>query len=141
MKTNTVIIIAAAVVVLVIVGAVGAYFLLLQNQPKAEAPVKTYSYSIGDFIATNIKDSRRVIKVDLTLEIIDGSKDKDIAYLDEKNSLIRDTIIGILRSRTLEDYNKPDVEESIKKDIIDSLTISLDFEKITSVYFREFILP
>ncbi len=138
------IIIVALVLVLIMVGGgLFAFFYITSlNANKEDAPPKTFAYSTGDFIATNCKDSRRLIKAVTVLNVIDdGKKTKDTQFLTDNNATIRDIIINILRSKTVDEYNTEGIEDQVKLEIIEGIKQELSFDKVYSVSFSEFVMP
>lgn len=101
---------------------------------------------IPDSITVNLlpgKDNKKhiaVVKVQIGL----NSKDKEFKKLKletlvtENITVIRDSIIGILRNKTYEELEKPDSIAMLKQEILSSLQEMFGTNAIVEVFFDEF---
>lgn len=163
------IIIVVVLVLIIALGAVAAILLMSDdeedataNQPAAKvqsAPAtqtKTKSYSsatmqqgrklsqIGvlyplDTFTVNLKsdNGRRYLKVTMDLEL---SGQELTAEMDNKTAVIRDRIIRILTSKTLEEVSSRKGKDKLTQQIKDTLNGMLDDGQILGVYFTEFVI-
>ena len=163
------IIIIVVLLLIVILGAVAAFLLLSDDEeadtqtakaPSAQiqaAPQQTKrSYSsatmeqsrklsqIGvlyplDTFTVNLKsdNGRRYLKVTMDLEL---SGQELTAELDNKTAVIRDRIIRILTSKTLEEVSSRKGKDKLTQQIKDALNAMLDDGQILGVYFTEFVI-
>lgn len=104
---------------------------------KGEPPPEYDQYSPGDFFVTNVKDSNRLLKTSVVLEL-DSKKMQD--ELKDKNTLIRDTIIFILRELDETDVRSPDVQEKLRVQLKDALNKQLGTEHIIGILFNDFVM-
>ncbi len=164
-----IIIIIIVLLLVILIGAVVAILLLSDDdeeavqtttQPMAKtapAPTtQTRSYSsvetqgvrklseIGvlyplDTFTVNLKSDsgRRYLKVTMDLEL--DTQDLT-AELDQKTAVIRDRIIRILTSKTLEEVTSRKGKDKLTQQIKDTLNAMLDHGQIKGVYFTEFVI-
>jgi len=76
-----------------------------------------------------------VAKIDLEQE-----NEEMTAELDKKVSLIRDIIISILSSKTVEEISTPKGKEKLKEEIINQINKYLEDGEIKRVYFTNFVI-
>ena len=163
------IIIIVVLLLIVILGAVAAFLLLsgddeesasttkAQTQKVQSAPAAPrHSYSsatmeqskklsqVGvlyplDTFTVNLKsdNGRRYLKVTMDLEL---SGQELTAELDNKTAVIRDRIIRILTSKTLEEVSSRKGKDKLTQQIKDALNSMLDDGQILGVYFTEFVI-
>ena len=135
MSKKTIIIVVIVLVIAIIVGmAVGVLFWKKANSGEKE--VVKYNLTV-DEMYSNIKDSKRIIKMKITIESIDP---KSIEKLTEKTFLVRDEVNKIVRNKTDDELEGADGQKNLQKEIKDNLTILFEDETITNVYFNEFII-
>lgn len=135
MKKNLIIIL----VVVLLAGAAAAYFLFFNNQP-AE---KVYSYyEPGDYFVTNIKDSRALIKTTIVLELHAPQNQMDTinAYLKENNHILRDIIVFTLRSKTEEELRADNIDQTLREEIVKSISEKMGIDYISNVYFNDYVI-
>lgn len=131
MRKNIIII----VVVLVIAGA-AAYFLFLQPPPEPE----TMFYSPGESFVTNIKDSVRLLKTAVVLELITADTEKVTEYLTENNHVIRDIILSTLRNKNEEELRAQDIQDELREEIKASISDKMGIDYLQKVYFNDFVI-
>jgi len=165
---NTLMIIIIAVLVLIIIGGGLAAFLLMgddeeiQAQPQQVAPqtqeVRSSSRSrsnsaamdsrklsdIGilyplDTFTVNLKSDqgRRYLKATISLEL---NGEELSLELDNKSPVIRDRIIRILSSKTLEEISSKKGKQKVSDQIVDTLNSMIVDGSIKSIYFTEFVI-
>ena len=110
-------------------------FFLFMNKP-AEAAVISY-YSPGDYFVTNIKDSTRLLKATIVLEL---STDKQEEFLTENNHIIRDIVLFTLRERTEDELRSDGIEQELREDIVSRLGEELGIDCLTTIYFNDFVI-
>jgi len=130
MKKKIIIIVAAAVLVL---GGVALFLFLPKPEPE---PVITY-YVPGEFFVTNIKDSTRLLKTTIVLEL---TTDQETEYLTEHNHIIRDIIVFELRQKTEEELRALDVNTTLRKEIVDELSKQMGLDYIQNIYFNDYVV-
>jgi flagellar FliL protein len=162
------IIIIIAVLTLVVIGGVVTAFLLMSGddeaqvtpttQPqykeqssransrsKRETVVNTRRLSdIGilyplDTFTVNLKSDsgRRYLKAAISLEL--NGEELSIE-LDNKSPVIRDRIIRILSSKTLEEISSKKGKKKISQQIIDTLNAMIVDGNVRGIYFTEFVI-
>lgn len=92
-----------------------------------------------DIFTVNIRSEsgKRYIKLEANLELQD---DKAAQELDFNKALIRDIIIRILSSKTLENISTIEGKEKLKEDITNELNMRLKHGKIKNIYFTDFVI-
>ena len=163
------IIIIVVLLLVIILGAIAAVLLLSDDEeesaptqttqkqiPQKAQPTQQHAYSqsgleqtrklseIGvlyplDTFTVNLKsdNGRRYLKVTMDLEL--SSQDLT-AELDNKTAVIRDRIIRILTSKTLEEVSSRKGKDKLTQQIKDALNAMLDNGQILGVYFTEFVI-
>lgn len=131
MKNNIIIII-----LLVIVVAFGSAFLYFNYTSK---PTKTvyYNYSPGDEFVTNLKGDDKFVKAGVELEVYDKNV---LNELKDQNSKIRNLILQILRNKAPQDLEGSEGQIKLQNEIKGEINKILGADKITNVYFDDFIV-
>jgi flagellar FliL protein len=95
-------------------------------------------YPIDTFTVNLKSDSgRRYLKVTLSLEL----EGKELSLeLDSKTAVLRDRIIRILTSKTLEEISSKKGKQKIENQIMDTLNAMITDGKIKGIYFTEFVI-
>ena len=160
------IIIIVVLVLIIIIGGVIAFMFMgddeeqVQNAPQVqEQPVhktqrsssSSSSYNnarplneIGilyplDTFTVNLKSDagRRYLKVTMSLEL----EGEELSLeLDAKSAVLRDRIIRILTSKTLEEISSKKGKAKIETQIMDTLNAMITDGKIKGIYFTEFVI-
>lgn len=126
------------IVIILVVGAAGAYFFL--NDKPAE---KVYSfYEPGDYFVTNIKDSKALIKTTIVLELHADEKELEgiNEFLKENNHILRDIIVFTLRSKTEEELRAQNIDETLRTEIVKSISEKMEIDYISAVYFNDYVI-
>ena len=135
MSKKTIIIVVMVLVFAILIGiAVG--FLFWKKANSGEKEVVKYNLTV-DEMYSNIKDSKRILKMKITIESIDP---KSIEKLTEKNFLVRDEVNKIVRNKTDDELEGADGQTNLQEEIKSSLISLFEDETITNVYFNEFII-
>lgn len=147
-----IIIIVALVLVLLIVGAVVAILSggddeqRQDNAPSAkEKPRNSMDsmqvgpmFPLDSFTVNLLSDSgRRYLKVQLNLEL---DAEEVAAELESKTAVVRDTVIRLLSSKTLEEISTAKGKDNLKEQIINQLNLRLRDGNVRNVYFTEFVV-
>jgi len=153
-KSNLVLIIIAVVLVLVL-AIVGVVVVMLaggddepQNsgsQMQKEKPMKMMDamevgpmFPLDTFTVNLLSDSgRRYLKVQMNLEL-DG--EELAAELESKTAVIRDVVIRLLSSKTLEEISTAKGKDKLKEQIVNQMNLRLRDGNIRNVYFTEFVV-
>jgi len=159
--SNLILIIIVVLLVLVLaVGGVIAYLMLSsgeeeqnpeveQKQEKVEEEKKKPRKKVDDLtvgpmypldkFTVNLlsqNGSRYIVaKIDLEQE-----NEEMTVELDTKVSLIRDIIISILSSKTVEEISTPKGKEKLKEQIVDQINKYLEDGEVKRVYFTNFVI-
>ena len=95
-------------------------------------------YPLDTFTVNLLSESgRRYLKVELNLEI-DG--EELTAELDTKKPLLRDIIIRILSSKSLEEISTIKGKEKLKEQIVNDINMRLKDGKVKNIYFTDFVV-
>ena len=147
-----IIVIAALVVVLLIVGVVvvmlsGGDDEQSQSSSKSakEKPMKNLDamevgpmFPLDTFTVNLLSDSgRRYLKVQMNLEL-DG--EELAAELETKTAVVRDIIIRLLSSKTLEEISTMKGKDKLKEQVVNQLNLSLRDGNVRNIYFTEFVV-
>ncbi len=157
------IIIIVVLFLIIIIGGIVAFMLMgddeadMQDSPKQEKSVKKkkkksnmeYDDSrqlseIGilyplDTFTVNLKSDagRRYLKVTLSLEL----EGEELSLeLDAKSAVLRDRIIRILTSKTLEEISSKKGKQKVSEQIVNTLNSMISDGEIKGLYFTEFVI-
>jgi len=103
----------------------------------AAAP-KEYAYSVGEFLV-NLDEPGYKRYVKATVFIASDNKNIE-GELAEKMPKVRDAIIGILRSKKIDDLNTTVKTDAVKREIKDKLNMIFVSGKLTDVYLNDIII-
>jgi flagellar FliL protein len=149
------IVIIVLLLILLIVGGLVAYFLLSgdedqqANQPQAPQKVEKKKnveslteigpiYPLDQFIVNLVSNnSSRYLKCKIDLELDSPDLQKEV---DKKLPAIRDLIIRILSSKTVEEIQTAKGKEKLKEEIKRKINEILTTGEIRHVYFTEFVI-
>ena len=92
-----------------------------------------------DTLIVNLSGSngRRYLKAKINLDAKDGEVKK---MIETKSVQIKDRLISILSSKTLEDIDGLEGQENLRKEIKDAVDVVLKVEGVLQVYFTEFVV-
>lgn len=140
MKKNIILIAVIILLLLVIVSGIIIYMIFNTPKEVKEEPIKIdknlMMVTIGNSFVNNVKDSKKICKLTLKLEI-----DKEVAELvTYRESEIRDKINALLRAKTEADLEGKEGQEKLQTEIIATIQKIINSKKIKSVYFDEFIV-
>ncbi|HHT9111925.1 MAG: flagellar basal body-associated FliL family protein [Planctomycetes bacterium] len=82
-------------------------------------------------------NGRRYLKAKINLEAKDGDVKK---VIEAKSIQIKDRLISIISSKTLEDIDGLEAQENLRKEIKDAVDVVLKVEGVLQVYFTEFVV-
>lgn len=145
------IVIIVLLLVLLIVGGLVAYFLLSGGDEEQVEPQKVEKkkkvsnmteigpiYPLDRFIVNLLSNnSNRYLKCKIDLELDAPELQKEI---DKKLPAIRDLIIRILSSKTVEEIQTSKGKEKLKEEIKRKINEILTTGEIRNVYFTEFVI-
>ena len=95
-------------------------------------------FPLDNFTVNLLSDSgRRYLKVQMNLEL-DG--EELAAELESKTAVIRDVIIRLLSSKTLEEISTAKGKDKLKEQIVNQLNLRLRDGNLRQVYFTEFVV-
>jgi flagellar FliL protein len=95
-------------------------------------------FPLDNFTVNLLSESgRRYLKVQMNLEL---SGEELGVELDTRKAVIRDIIIRLLSSKSLEEISTSKGKEKLKDQIVDQLNMRLRDGHINNVYFTEFVV-
>lgn len=112
------------------------YFAAQKKVNQKPKETTTYTYSIGELYA-NVKDSRKILKVNLDVEI---KNEKLTEKLNNKRSKITNNILELLRSKNEAQLSGDEGQQELRKEMLKSIKLVIPSEDIMDVYFIEFII-
>jgi flagellar basal body-associated protein FliL len=134
------------IVLMLIGGAAAAYFILLNDDGKAMEEIRT-PYVPGEYFVTNVRRSgpddytTALVKVSVVLEVDRELEDTEFfAFLDEKQYIIRNKIVFMLRDKTEEELRANDVQQALANEMMTELNQTLGIENIKGVYFTDYVV-
>lgn len=132
-------VILLSVIGFIVTGAVfaGAFYIATNRSTEAAVKeVKTFDYAIGELYG-NINESRKILKVNISLEITD---EKLSDRLEAKKPKMRNDILELIRSKNESELAGDKGQQMLRSEILESVKQMMATEKITNVYFIEFII-
>lgn len=138
MSTKKILLIAiiSLLVLILIVGSVIGVMLIRKNTPAKDTIREVHYYNIGD-LYSNLKDSKRIVKLKMTLELADKSL---IEEMDQKSFLVKHEINEIIRNITEKEIEGKEGQKNLQKLITDQLGKVFETQNIINVYFEELIV-
>jgi flagellar FliL protein len=137
-------IIIAAIVLLVGAGGFFGYSLLKKNPEAKAATKKTEKVSIicpfKSFVVNLLDKSgveKRYLKVTLEAEV---GKEEDKQLIDTNNAQLRDSILLLLSSQTMEDVNTMEGKLALKQELLERMKQILGEGVVRRIYFTEFVI-
>jgi flagellar FliL protein len=148
------IVIIVLLFLLLIIGGLVAYFLLSNNSEDNQTPQQKQEkitkkkisdiaevgpiYPLDQFIVNLINNNaNRYLKCKISLELDSPELQQEI---DKKLPAIRDRIINILSSKTVEEIQTAKGKEKLKEEIKRKINEILTTGEIRHVYFTEFVI-
>jgi flagellar FliL protein len=128
-------IIIIVAVVLVVAGA-AVYFFFLKPPPEPE----TIYYSPGSHFITNVKDSTRLLKATIVIEISTTDAAGVTEYLTENNHIVRDIILFTLCEKTEEELRATGVQEMLRDTIVSKLNSDMGIDYVQTIYFNDYVI-
>ena len=104
-------------------------------------------FSISEPITANLiddkgKDEKHILRLSVGLAL-DSTK-KDYKALNEdlsgKMEVLRHVIISVIRNKTYEEMQEPNVQELMGKEILNKIKTEFQTETIVDIYFGEFFV-
>lgn len=136
-KKNIILIVVIVAVLIVAIGGVTIGFVFYNNKGDSEAEeIATYNLTLEDMYC-NIKDSRRIAKIRVTVET---NNEETLELLEKNQFLIRDDINKIIRNKEETHLEGKDGQAQLQSEIRNSLVELFDKESITNVYFNDLII-
>jgi flagellar FliL protein len=95
-------------------------------------------FPLDTFTVNLLSDSgRRYLKVQMNLEL---DSEELAAELESKTAVIRDVVIRLLSSKTLEEISTAKGKEKLKDQIVNQLNLRLRDGNLRNIYFTEFVV-
>lgn len=135
-KKTTLIIVLVLLLALIGGIVVGIFFFPRNSGGEKAKKVTAYTITLDDLYC-NIKDSKRILKIKITLETI---SEKTLKKLTEKQFLVRDEVNKIITSLTDEELRGKEGQINLQDKIITKLVELFDDESIINVYFNDYII-
>ncbi len=137
MSKNTILIIIIILLLALIAGiAVGIFFFSNNSGEKKAKEIKTYSITLDDLYC-NIKESKRILKIRITLET---TNEDTLANLTEKQFLIRDDVNKTIANLTEEELRGKEAQVNLQSEIKNNMVELFKDESIINIYFNDFII-
>jgi len=138
------IILLAGLLVILGVGGYFGYTMFFQEKGKGEKQAqkekkgkeKMVLIAMDPFIL-NLVDPGRHLKVNLQLELVD---EKEEPKVKERIPKLRDIIIMLLSSKTLDAVSSPEGKFQLKDEILLRVNQAMEKEMFKNVYFTEFVM-
>ncbi len=123
-------------IIALMIGVVIGIIVYIKGSGDKVKEVPTFTVGIDDMYC-NIKDSKKMVKINIVIETIDEKLKKTI---ESKKFLTRDMANEIIASKTEEELLGEKGQTKLKDEILKRLIDIFESEKITSIYFNDFII-
>lgn len=123
-------------IIALMIGVVIGIIVYIKGSGDKVKEVPTFTVGIDDMYC-NIKDSKKMVKINIVIETIDEKLKKTI---ESKKFLTRDLANEIIANKTEEELLGENGQSKLKTEILKSLIDIFESEKITSIYFNDFII-
>lgn len=134
-KKTFVLAIVSLIILTLLAGVI--YLLILYNNSKAKADSIEYYYYDVDEMYCNLNNSSRIVKLKITIELVD---EKLMEKIEEKTFSIKHEINTIMMNKNEEEIRGKEGLLKLQSEITSKLSDIFNTEKITTVYFEEFIV-
>lgn len=131
------------VIILLLMIVLGVAFYMMSSRasdPRGEVlkiDKNIVMYSFDESFVSNIKDSRRILKITISIELA-NKKIEELVKAREPE--IRNEINSILRSKNEQNLEGAEGQTKLQKQILESIRSIIKSEKVLNVYFNEFII-
>ncbi len=143
---NPILLVVVAAVVLALAG--GGFFFLTMNKKAEEAPKEEVKqekkepgifYQFEDPFIVNLAEvnAERYLKVNPVFEV---DKEEVLEEINKKLPEIKDILITIFSSKSLDDVMPLAGKDRLKQEIMDKVNEILSQGKVVGVYFSEFVI-
>lgn len=124
-------------------GAAGGYFFMKgRGAAEAKAPVEKAKkgqgagFKVGE-LTTNLAGGGRYIQVEVEVRVKDEKAAKEMEH---HSALVRDTMLAVLRSKTIRDVDGREGMERLRQELQARLNEALEEPLAEGVYFSKFIV-
>ncbi len=107
---------------------------LTLGQPTKQAKQFGPIIDVGEF-TLNLKDSA-YLKVQISLELADKKYEEPIKTL---LPVVKDKIIGVLSTKSLDDINNPNGKENLRNELLTQINEALGTTQVKNVLFTSYI--
>ncbi|WP_130806988.1 flagellar basal body-associated FliL family protein [Senegalia massiliensis] len=136
MSFKKILIIVIIIFMLLIIVSGTVFGILFMKSDDESKESEEYYFNVGE-IYSNVADSRRIVKLNLT---ISATNEKLIEEFNEKSFLIKDELYKILTNKKIDDIQGKESQALLKKEIIKNLEKKFSTDKISNIYFDEIIV-
>jgi flagellar FliL protein len=120
---------------IIVVAGMAVYMLFLRPEP----PIVYAYYSTGEAIVTNVKDTNRLFKTSVVL-VLNSDDDKLNEDLVNRNAVIRDALIFILREMSEDEILQVGSKDEIRQAMITSLNTRLAIDNVVGILFNDYVM-
>lgn len=130
------------IIIVLVLATAGAIVYFVTKPP----PDPEISYYVpGDHFVTNIKDSARLLKVTIVLELSTPYPEETTKYFTEHNHILRDVILFTLRGKNEEELRNDGIQDMLRVEIVNNLKTTRQLEQneldyIQTIYFNDYVI-
>jgi flagellar FliL protein len=144
-KSNKSLFLIIGILVLALIGGVVAYLLLTggkgghpenKKQKQEEKDLKTALIALESFVL-NLSDQGRYLKVTMQFELADAANQPLVI---EKTPQIRDAIITLVSSKSVESVSSPEGKMQLKDEVLLRANQAVGKDIFKNLYFTEFVM-
>jgi len=108
-----------------------------EDEDEGGAGIKTTPYSSKEgALSANLKNSRKIVLCDPVIEL---TRERDLTLFEEKDYVVRDTILATLRSLTEEDMKREDIQSVLSDTLCEKLNEAFGIKSVHRVFFNKLI--
>jgi len=141
-KSNTSLFIVIGIIVIALAGGLGAYVFLTSGkggaheQKEEKHEVKSALIAIDPFVL-NLAEQGRFLKVSMQFELADAA---NLAMVTEKTPQLRDAIITLVSSKSVESVSSPEGKFQLKDELLLRANQAMGKSLFKNLYFTEFVM-
>lgn len=112
------------------------YFTVFKTPREVTYTLETYKFNLGSF-STNLSHQRSFFKGEIVVETTDK---KVFESFEKKDTELKDIIIKTIISKEPKDILNPEGQQSLRNELIEAISEVMTSDKITNLYFIDYIV-
>ncbi|MEG6617321.1 flagellar basal body-associated FliL family protein [Peptococcaceae bacterium 1198_IL3148] len=124
---------------MLVAGGIAGYFFLLNPADSAPKPPEMATSELGEMLI-NLADPGGIHYLRFTAVMEYPKEEKELVdELQQKNHVIKDTVIRLLRSKKLAEVQPPESIDNVQREMTEAINEKLEHGKLSRIYFTEYL--